>query len=171
MTKTLGNTRVIVLAVVALAASFFQFGNGQIVSAEEQARGVGERFSFFTATQVFSLAGGQRARFCVGTRRPGGVPLDWTVPISNERGVLLFQLPETRSPAGDRRCVIVPRSALRIAGQPTSGRVQVAARQVVKAPLGTKSSDIIGSFEIVNGDGSIGKPVTGVLYAAFHNND
>jgi hypothetical protein len=65
----------------------------------------------------------------------------------------------------------VPRSAIPVAGEPTTGRVQVAARQIVKAPLGTKSSDIIGSFEIVNGDGTTAGATAAVLYAAFHNND
>jgi hypothetical protein len=170
MNRTIRNRR-IGLAVVALAAAFFQFGNGSLVSPAVRAQSAGERFSFFTATQVFGLAQGQKARFCVGTQGSRGAALDWIIPISDERGTLLLQLPETHSPAGEWRCIDVPRSSLPVPGEPTTGRVQVAARHIVKAPVGTQSSQIIGSFEIVNGDGTNAGATAAIFYAAFHDND
>ena len=102
---------------------------------------------------------------------PRGPALDWTVRISDERGNLLLQTPETHSPAGEWRCVDAPRESLAVPGEAGTGRVQVAARQIVKAPAGTKPSEINGSFEVVNDDGTTAGAVAGVLYAALHSND
>ena len=90
--------------------------------------------AFFTASQIFGLARGQRARFCVGTLSPRGPALDWTVRISDERGNLLLQTPETHSPAGEWRCVDAPRASLAVPGEAGTGRVQVAARARGAAP-------------------------------------
>lgn len=161
------NKSVRLLSVVALTFTLFQFSGWLQLPA---ARAQDPRPALFTASQVFGLVGEQTARFCVGTVTPRGPALDWSIRISDERGNLLVQLAETHSPAGEWRCVDAPRTSINLAGEPGTGRVQVAARHLVKAPVGTKPSDIVGSFEIVNGDGKAGA-VAGVLYAAFHNND
>jgi hypothetical protein len=160
---------IILLIVVTTAVTFLQPGKSLTESSEARAQDVTPRLASFTASQVFGLAQGEKARFCVGTLTSRGPALDWHVRISDERGNLLLQLPDTHSPEGEWRCVDVPRSSINIAGDPT-GRVQVAAREIVKAPAGTTSSAIVGSFEIVKPDGSSGA-VAAVLYAAFHNND
>ena len=165
MSKIIRNRRILVLAVIAIAVTFFQFGNSRLKAPEEHAR----TGALFTAAQVFGLAPGQRARFCVGTLTSRGPALDWSIPISDERGVLLLQLPETHSPAGEWRCLDVPHGSLPVSGEPATGRVQVAARHIVRAPVGTKSAAIIGSFEIVNGDGT--SAVAAIVYAALHDND
>ena len=170
MKRTLYNWRVLVLAVIALTIASFQFGSSQLASPEVRSQDRAERTVTFTATVVFGLAQGQKARFCVGTLSPRGADLDWIVPVSDERGVVLFQLPETQSPAGEWRCVDVPRSSIPVAGEPTTGRVQVAAREFVKAPNGTQASDLIGSFEVVNPDGTNAGAVAAILYAPLHNN-
>lgn len=161
------NKRVMLLSVVALTVALFQFSTWLQSPAAHAQDG---RLAVFTASQVFGLAQEQTARFCVGTVTSRGPALDWSIRISDERGNLLVQLPEQHSPAGEWRCVDAPRTSINLPGEPGTGRVQVAARHLVKAPLGTKPSDIIGSFEIVNGDGTAGA-VSAVLYAAFHNND
>lgn len=154
----------------ALATAFFPPGNSWTEPTKAYAQELSPRLAFFTGSQVFGLATGQRARFCVGTLTSRGPALDWNVRISDEKGNLLLQLPETHSPAGEWRCVDALRSSLNVLGEPGTGRVQVAAREIVKAPAGTTASQIVGSFEIVNPDGSSGA-VAAVLYAAFHNND
>jgi hypothetical protein len=163
MKSTKRSRRIVVLAVTAIAIAFVQLGNGRIESPDASAR---ERI--FTATHVFGLVPEQRARFCVGTLSSRGPKLDWSILISDNRGAVLLQSPETHSPAGEWRCVDVPRSSIAIAGEPTTGRVQVAARHIVKAPPGTQPSQIVGSFEIVNGDGGTG-PIIDVLYSAAGN--
>ena len=140
--------RVVVLATVALSIAFVQLGNSRLESPSASSR---ERT--FTAAQVFGLVPGQRARFCVGTLSPSGADLDWSIQISDEQGVLLLQLPETHSPAGEWRCIDAPRSSIPVAGEPTTGRVQVAARHMVNAPAGTQPAQIIGSTEILDSDG------------------
>jgi hypothetical protein len=150
-------------SLAALAALSLVIAQG----ARAQDGGRGE--AFFTASHIFGLAQGQRARFCVGTLSPRGPALDWSVRITDERGDLLLQSPEIHSPSGEWRCVDVPRASLDVPGEPGTGRVQVAARQIVRAPSGTKPSDINGSFEIVNADGTSAGAVAGVLYAALHN--
>jgi hypothetical protein len=155
--------------VIALAAAFFQSGNGRTGSPAARAQDGSRKEALFTASHIFGLAQGQRARFCVGTLVPRGPALDWSVRISDERGSLLLQTPETHSPAGEWRCVDAPRASLAVPGEAGTGRVQVAARQLVKTPLGTKPSEINGSFEIVNEDGTSAGAVAGVLYASLHN--
>ena len=167
MSKTIRNRRILILAVIAIAAMFFQFGNSRLKTPEAHARTGG----LFTASQVFGLVPGQRARFCVGTLTSRGPAVDWSIPISNERGVLLL-LPATHSPAGEWRCLDVPHSSLPVSGEPATGRVQVAARYLIRAPVGTKPADIIGSLEIVNGDGtSAGGAVAAAIIAATQDND
>jgi hypothetical protein len=159
---------IVVLAVIALATAVSVLGQGWLESREAS---VQERESLFTAAQVFGLGQGQRARYCVGTLSARGPALDWTVYISNEQGTVLLQSPETHSPAGEWRCVDVPRSSISAPGEPPTGRLQVAAREIVRAPAGTQASDIVGSFELVNADGtSAGGAVAAVLYATLHNN-
>ncbi len=160
------NKRVRLLSVVALTVALFQF-TGWLQSPAAHAQD--PRPALFTASQVFGLAGEQTARFCVGTVTSRGPALDWSIRISDERGNLLLQLPETHSPAGEWRCVDAPRTSINLPGDPGTGRVQVAARHLVKAPRGTKPSDIVGSFEIVNGDGKAGA-VAAIFYAALHDN-
>ena len=152
-------------SLVALA------GLSLVMALSARAQDGSRKETFFTASHIFGLARGQKARFCVGTQDPRGPALDWSVRIADERGDLLLQLPETHSPAGEWRCVDAPRESLAAPGEAGTGRVQVAWRQLVRAPAGTRSSDIIGSFEIVNEDGTSAGAVAGVLYAALHNND
>ena len=171
MNRIIRNWRVGVLALIAVGAAFFLLGNSRLESPEARSLDRIDRTVTFTTTVVFGLAQGQKARFCVGTLSPRGADLNWIIPISDERGVVLLQLPETHSPAEEWRCVDVPRSSIPVAGEPTTGRVQVSARQFVKAPAGTQASNIIGSFEVVNPDGTSAGAVATVLYAALHNND
>jgi hypothetical protein len=163
MNRIVRTRRVIVLAMAALAIAFVQPGNNRV-----EAIGASAQERTFTAAQVFGLVPGDRARFCVGTLSPRGAELRWNISISDERGALLLQLPETHSPTGEWRCVDVPRTSIPIAGEQTTGRVQVAARHIVKAPPGTQPSQIIGSLEIVNADGKTG-PIIDVLYSAAGN--
>jgi hypothetical protein len=146
------NNYMIILAVVALAAACFQLGTGwlQPPKARAQLQDGSVKFVSYSASIVFGIAPGQTARFCVGTLGSRGPALDWTVRISDERGNLLLQLPEIHSPAGEWRCSDGPRSSLGVPGELGTGRVQVAARIVVKAPHGAKSSDFIGSLEIID---------------------
>ena len=157
--------RILVIAVAGLAIALVQLGNSRLGSPDASAR---ERTAVFTATQVFGLVPGQSARFCVGTLSPRGAELAWSIPISDESGLVLVRLPETRSPGGEWRCIDVPRSSIPVSGEPTTGRVQVAARHIVNAPTGTQASQIIGSLEIVNADGKTG-PIADVLYSAAGN--
>ena len=162
------NSCVIVLTAIALAAATFQLANSRLQAAEARAQ---EKFVFYSGSQLFGIAPGQTARFCVGTLNSRGPALDWAGRISDERGNLLFQLPAKHSPAGEWRCTDVPRSSLGVAGEPGTGRVQVAANLCVKAPLGTKSSDFNGSFDLVSD--ANGSTVAGgvIFYAALHHND
>src|SRR5262245_59516263 len=171
MKHRIGRNTVLGLSLIALAAAVFQVGNSWLTPGKAEAQTGNQRFAFFAASQVFGLAQRQRARFCVGTVNSQGPELDWTVRISDERGNLLLQLPETHSPSGEWRCVDVPRSSLNVAGEPGTGRDQIAASEVVKAPFGTRSSDFIGSFELVNDDGSTtAGAAAAILWAAVHNN-
>lgn len=166
MREVIRRRRRLILVVMAITAVVFQFGYDRLKAPEAHAQAE----TLFTAAQVFGLASGQKARFCIGTLTPRGPTLDWSIPISDERGVLLLQLPETNSPAGEWRCLDIPRNSLP-SGEAGTGRVQVAAVHLVRAPKGTKPSDIIGSFEVVNGDGTSEGAVAAVLYATLHNND
>lgn len=159
MNSIIRSRRVVVLAVAALAIAFVQLGNSRLESSDASARE-----TIFTAANVFGLVPEQRARFCVGTLSPRGARLDWSISISDEQGTVLIQLPETHSPASEWRCIDVPRSSIPVAGEPTTGRVQVAARHMVRAPAGTQPSQIIGSFEIVDSDGGTG-PFIDILYS------
>jgi len=161
--------RSILLAVVAVAAAF-QLGNSRVEASESHSQNVFATTAFFH-TGVLGVVGGQKIRYCVGTTSRSGPALDWNVSLSDERGTAVFQTPEIHSPSGEWRCVDIPRSAIPLPGDPPTGRVQVAARNIVRAPVGTKSTDFIGSYEIINPDGTTAGAVAGVLYAAFHNND
>ena len=108
----------------------------------------------FVASSVFGMALEQTTRICIGTTTPRGPALDWSVRLSDERGALLFQLLEQHSPAGEWRCGDIPRSMLAVAGDAGTGRVQVAMEILVKAPPDTKSSDIIGSAELISATGA-----------------
>jgi hypothetical protein len=163
------NRRIILLAVIALAAAF-PLGNSRPGSAEAHSKGTLATQAFFSA-QVLGVVGGQKVRSCVGTLSPRGPALDWNVSVLDERGVLLFQSPSIHSPSAEWRCFDVHRSSIPLAGEPGTGRVQVAVRHIVTAPAGTQPSQINGSLELVNSDGTTEGAVAGVLYAAFHNND
>ena len=171
MNRTMGYWLPLVFAVIA-APMFFELGNSPLKAAPVS--GVTEKAeatASFTATFVFGLGQGQKARFCVGTLDRSGATLDWIVPISDERGVILLQLPDVRSPAGEWRCLDVPRSSIPVTGEPTTGRVQVAARELIKAPAGTRVSDIVGSFEIVNADGTTAGAIAGIVISATTDNN
>jgi hypothetical protein len=161
------NSYVIVLAAIALAAATFPWSNTRLQAAEARAQ---EKSVFFVGSQLFGIAPGQTARFCVGTLTSRGPALDWAGHITDERGNLLFQLPAKHSPEGEWRCADAPRSSLPVAGEGT-GRVQVAATLCVKAPLGTKSTALNGLFELVSDEN--GSTVAGglIFWAVTHDND
>ena len=115
--------------------------------------------------------GDQKIRYCVGTVNPRGPALDWNVTFSDQHGVVLFETPIIHSPSGEWRCFDTSRMAMPAPGEPPTGRLQVAARNIVRAPLGTKSTDFVGSLEIIKGDGTTEGAVAQVVYAALHNND
>jgi len=161
------NIRMVVFGAGLLAAGVFLLGT---TLKPFEARGQGGTTAF-VGSEVFGIATGQTARFCVGTTSPRGPALDWTGRITDERGNLLFQMPAKNSPSGEWRCGDVPRSSIPVAGEVGTGRAQVAVRLEVKAPSGTKPSDFIGSFELVNPDGTSAGAVAAVIWAATHNND
>ena len=161
--------RTILLAVIAVTAAF-QLGSSRVEASDAHPQNVFATTAFFNA-QVLGVVGGQKIRYCVGTTSPRGPELDWNVSLSDERGATVFQTPEIHSPSGEWRCFDIPRSSIPLPGDPSTGRVQVAARNIVRAPAGTRSTDFIGSYEIVNPDGTTAGAVAAVLYAALHNND
>ena len=170
MNRITRNSCVIGLAVVALSLAFLQLGTSWLEPIVARAQD-SQKSTFLTASQIFGLAQDQKARFCVGTLRSSGPAVDWYVRITDDRGNLLLQSPTTHSPGGEWRCVDVPRSSLNVSGEPGTGRVQVAASEFVKAPLGTKPTEINGSSELVNPDGG-SVPVAGglIFWAVTHDN-
>src|SRR5688500_19028125 len=146
----MARNRVIILVLGLVVASCFQIGIGRPEPAKAQPQAGSVRFLSFSATQVFGIAPGQTARFCVGTVSPRGPNLDWLGRILGQRGNLLVELPKKHQDAGTWGCTDVPRSSLPTSGDPLTGRAQVAACLVAQVPSGTKPSEIAGSFELVS---------------------
>jgi hypothetical protein len=73
---------------------------------------------------------------------------------------VLYQTPELLSPSGEWRCTDIPRGALPIAGDPETGRVQVAATVFVEAAAGTKATDLIGTADVIVATGATGISLT-----------
>jgi len=157
--------------VMVLLGTQLGIGTPQLPKVQAQLQDGSVKFVTYTSSIVFGIASGQTARFCVGTSRSSPRKLDWTVQISNDRGVVLFQLPEIHSPAGEWRCGDVPYSSLGVTGEPGTGRVQVAAGLRLKAPLGTKSSELISSWELVGEDGRTAVAGGVIFWAVTHDND
>lgn len=167
--RLLSNFCVIALGAVALVAASFQLATASLPPAKAPIQDRSVRF--LSSPIIFGIAPGQTARFCVGTVNPRGPELDWTGKISDERGTLLFQLPQKHSPAGEWRCSDAPRSALGVTGEPGTGRAQVASILEVRAPTGTKSADLVGAFNLINNaDGSTAAGGL-IFWAITHEND
>lgn len=140
----------IALFVVALTIAVFWIATS---SSQPASARFGDGSVRFISTSIFGVALGETARICIGTTDPRGPALDWSVRLSDQEGTLLFQLPEQRSPAGEWRCGDIDRSMLAVPGDAGTGRVQVAMEAVVKAPAGTKASEIEGAADIITAPG------------------
>lgn len=141
----------IALFVVALTTAVFWIATS---SSQPASARIGDGSVRFISTSIFGMALGETVRVCIGTTDPRGPVLDWFVRLSDQEGTLLFQLPEQRSPAGEWRCGDIARSMLPVAGDAGTGRVQVAMEVLVKAPAGTKASEIEGAADIVTAPGT-----------------
>lgn len=141
-------------AVVAMVLLCIQLAIGTPQLPKAQAQRQDGSVTYSSTPIVVGIAPGQTARFCVGTSNLSPRELDWTVQISTDRGVVLFQLPEMHSPAGEWRCGNVPYGSLGVMGEPGTGRVQVAAGLRLRASLGTRSSEFISSWELVGENGA-----------------
>lgn len=140
----------IVLAAVLLTTVGFWLGSSSLQPASAKFADGSVRF---VGESVFGMIPGQTARVCLGTVDPRGPVVDWSVKLSDKEGSLLFQLPEQRSPAGQWRCGDIPQTMLAGGGELGTERIQVAMQVLATAPAGTKSAEIIGSFEIVAATG------------------
>ena len=169
MNRIIQSRRIILLAVIAIVAAL-QLGNSRVESSEARSQLMLATTAFFS-NQVLGVVGDQKVRYCVGTLGPRDPELDWSVSLSDERGLPIFETPTVHSPSGQWRCFDISRTSILLPGEPPTGRVQVAARNIVRAPAGTRSTDFVGSFEIVNADGTTEGAVAAIVYAALHNND
>ena len=141
----------IVLAAIVVTTIAFWFVSSSFQPASARLADGSVRF---VSNSVFGMIPGETVRVCFGTTNPRGPELDWLVRFVDEQGTLLFQLADQRSPAGQWRCANIDRNMFGVAGDAGTGRAQVAMEVVVNAPPGTKSSEIIGTAEIVAATGA-----------------
>jgi hypothetical protein len=162
-----------VLTWVVLAAACFQFGSSSPQSANGLTlQGNTDGRDFLVWQKNLGLTPGQFARITVAdladTRSRG--PITFRCMAFDQNGVLVFQTAQREMPPRGFRFVDVNFGDLGpIVGDPATDRKQVMIQVVVNGPRGSNSSDVLGSLELVNSDGTTAAHATLAQFAINGN--
>ncbi len=104
------------------------------------------------AVLLLSVGQGEKMRLSVGTlpgvrERP---PYAWFFTVHSTSNEVLFRSERIEVPSGEWRFSDVSREDLKILGEPGTGVAQVMVQVSIVPPRGMKSSDFVGSLEVLD---------------------
>ena len=139
------------LIAITMAVAAIGFIGSSLAAGRAGAAGLSDPDMYIKfASRPVGIIPGQSLRISVGNNaEPLGSPIVWTYEVRNTGGVPLYESERIQVPPEEFRFSDVTREDLNTEGEPETGRVQMMVRVEIKAPSGSKPSDVIVSVEII----------------------